>query len=240
MSRELFSDDTTRKANQDEPHYKGHRDRLRARFVQGGSDALSDYELLELVLFMAIPRRDVKPLAKSLITEFRDYKGVLNAPVEKLTRVNGLSDTSAIALKSVQAAAQRLLRYEAMEHPVINSWSRLIDYCTAVMAHLTHEEFRVLFLNKKLRLIADEVQARGTVDHAPAYPREIVKWALDLGAGSIILVHNHPSGDPAPSADDIQLTEAVAAAAEPMGITLHDHVIIGRGAHVSFKAKGLL
>ncbi|MCB9963367.1 MAG: DNA repair protein RadC [Rhodospirillales bacterium] len=224
----------------DTPHYTGHRDRLRQRFVQGGPEALADYELLELILFMAIPRKDIKPLAKALIKEFGDYKGVLNAPHEKLAACDGLSATSAIALKSVQAAAHRLMKHEIMHQHILNSWQKLIDYCTAVMAHEDRESFRILFLNKKNELIADEVQGRGTIDHTPVYVREVIKRALEIGATALILVHNHPSGDPTPSSDDIHMTNDIIKAAEPLGITIHDHVIVAKRGYTSFRAKKLI
>lgn len=222
------------------PHYAGHRARLRQRFVQGGADALADYELLELLLFMALPRKDVKPLAKALIAQFGDYKGVMNAPIAKLGAFDGLSEASAIAIKVVQVSAHRLMKQEVMHRPVLNSWSRLIDYCTATMAHETKEYFRILFLNKKNELIADEIQGSGTVDHTPAYPREIVKRALEVGATALILLHNHPSGDSKPSPADIDMTMAVVEAAGALDIAIHDHVIISRNGHTSFRTLGLL
>jgi DNA repair protein RadC len=222
------------------PHYHGHRDRLRARFLQGGADALPDYELLELILFMAIPRRDVKPLAKDLINKFGSLAGVLNAEIPVLEKESDLSEGTITALKIIQAASHRLLKQEVMQKPLLNSWSRLLDYCRATMAHEKVEHFRVLYLNKKNMLIADEVQQRGTVDQAPAYPREIVKRALDLGATAMILVHNHPSGDPRPSETDIDMTMAIKGAAEPFGIMLHDHLIVASSGVSSFKTLGLL
>ncbi len=222
------------------PHYKGHRERLRQRFVTGGADALADYELLELLLFQAIPRKDVKPLAKNLIDKFGSYAGVLNAPLHQLSQFDGLSETSAISIKSVQAAAHRLMKQEVMHKPVLNSWDRLMEYCSATMAHEQKEHFRILFLNKKNELILDEVQGSGTIDHTPAYPREIMKRALEVGATALILLHNHPSGDPNPSEADIIMTEAIVDAATPLGIMIHDHIIIGRKGHVSFKTMKLL
>lgn len=222
------------------PHYHGHRDRLRQRFAEGGPDALPDYEMLEMILFMAIPMRDVKPLAKELITKFGNLAGVLNAPLAELSKIKGLSENSAIALKTVQAAAHRLMKQEVMDRPILNSWQRLVDYCTATLAHETVEHFRVLFLNKKNELIADEIQQTGTVDHAPAYPREIMKRALELGATALILCHNHPSGDPAPSEADIDMTYAIKGAGEPFRIILHDHLIVARRGVSSFKTLGLL
>lgn len=224
---------------QDKPHYTGHRDRLRQRFVQGGPDALADYELLELILFMAIPRRDVKPLAKSLLARFGNLAATVNATVPELEQA-GLSENAAIALKSIEAAAHRMMKQEIMQRPVLTSWQRLIDYCYATMAHDKTESFRILFLNKKNELIADEIQQTGTVDHTPAYPREIIKRALELGATALILCHNHPSGDPTPSEADIDMTYAIKGAAEPFGIVLHDHIIVSRNGTKSFKSMGLM
>lgn len=222
------------------PHYTGHRDRLRQRFVQGGAEALPDYELLELILFMAIPRRDVKPIAKDLVARFGNLAGVLNASLAELQSVKGVSETTAVTLKSIQAGAFRLLKQEVMNRPVLNNWQRLVDYCTATMAHEKVEQFRVLFMNRKNELIADEIQQRGTVDHTPAYPREIIKRALDFGATAVVLVHNHPSGDPTPSEDDIDLTMAIMAAAEPFRILVHDHLVVSRGGVTSMKSAGMI
>lgn len=222
------------------PHYHGHRDRLRDRFLSGGPEALADYEMLELILFMAIPRRDIKPLAKELLVRFGNLAGVLNAPVPELTKFDGLSDTSVIALKAVQAAAHRMMKQEIMQKPILNSWSRLLDYCAATMAHETRESFRILFLNKKNELIADEIQQTGTVDHTPAYPREIMKRALELGATALILCHNHPSGDPRPSQADVDMTNAIVAAGHTFSIVIHDHIVVSRNGTSSFKTLGLL
>lgn len=222
------------------PHYHGHRDRLRERFLNGGADALPDYELLELVLFMAIPRRDVKPLAKELLSRFGNLAGVLNAPVAELEKFDGLSENTIIALKAIQAAAFRMMKQEIMQKPILNSWARLMDYCAATMAHEQKEHFRILFLNKKNELIADEIQQTGTVDHTPAYPREIMKRALELGATAIILCHNHPSGDATPSEADIDMTHAVMAAGEPFKIVVHDHLVVSRNGTKSFKTMGLI
>lgn len=224
----------------DTPHYHGHRDRLRERFVTGGPDSLADYELMELLLFMAIPRRDVKPLAKDLIKQFGGLSGVLNAPLHELQAVEGLSETSAIMVKSIAAAGHRMLKQDMMNKPVLNSWSRLMDYLAASMAHERKEHFRILFLNRKNELIADEIQQSGTVDHTPAYPREIMKRALEVGATAIILVHNHPSGDSRPSAADIEMTDTIVAAGKPFNIVIHDHIIVAKGGHTSFKNLGLL
>ena len=222
------------------PHYHGHRDRLRARFAENGPDALADYELLELVLFMAIPRRDVKPLAKDLLKKFGGLPELMNAPIDELMKVKGISETTAIALKSITALAHRAMKGEIMQRPVLNSWTRLMDYCVATMAHEQREHFRILFLNKKNQMIADEIQQSGTVDHTSAYPREIMKRALDLGATALILVHNHPSGDPTPSQADVDMTKAIVRAAEPFGVIIHDHVIVARSGYSSFKNLGLI
>jgi DNA repair protein RadC len=222
------------------PHYSGHRDRLRERFLKGGVDALQEYELLELILFMAIPRRDVKPLAKDLLTRFGGFAGVMNATPNELMQVKGLSETSVTALKSVTVSAHYLMRQELMKRPVLNSWSRLLDYCQATMAHEKKENFRLLFLNKKNELIADEVQQTGTVDHTPAYPREIMKRALELGATALILVHNHPSGDPSPSGEDMYITNRLREAGRIVNIELLDHLIIGRDSYCSFADEGKL
>lgn len=221
------------------PHHEGHRKRLRARFLKGGADALPDYELLELVLMRAIPRRDVKPLAKDLIARFGGFNETVSAPLERLTEVAGVSEAVAAEIKIVQAAALRLARAQVLERPAISSWSAMIDYCTASMAYDAIEQFRILFLDRKNVLIADEVQSRGTVDHTPVYPREVVKRALELGASAIILVHNHPSGDPTPSRADVEMTRKIEAAAKPLGVAVHDHVVIGRGNHASLRQLGL-
>ncbi len=224
----------------EKPHYLGHRKRLRERFIKAGGEALPDYELLELLLALAKPRGDVKPLAKKLLKRFGGFAAVISAEPRELTEVEGVAEATAVALKTVQAAALRLAREEVMARPVIGSWERLIAYCRMAMAHSKTEQFRLLFLDRKNALIADELQQRGTVDHTPVYTREVVKRALDLGASAIIMVHNHPSGDPTPSKADILMTREVRDAAEKLGIVLHDHVIIGRGEHASFKALGLL
>lgn len=208
--------------------------------MAGGAGALPDYELLELALFAAIPRRDVKPLAKTLIARFGSFADVIAAAPERLMEVDGIGEATVTALKVIQAAALRLSRSQVLNRPALSSWTALIDYCTAAMAREANEEFRILFLDRKNVLIADEVQARGTVDHTPVYPREIVKRALELGASAFILVHNHPSGDPTPSQADIAMTREIANAAKALKIALHDHLVIGRKGHVSFKAMGLL
>jgi DNA repair protein RadC len=221
------------------PHYHGHRDRLRERYVAGGGAALPDYELLELLLYMAIPRRDVKPLAKALIARFGDFAGVVSAGPEALG-AEGLSRNAAIAIGVVGDAAVRLARQQILNRPVLNSWQRVMDYCAVAMAREKAEQFRLLFLDKRNVLIADEVQQRGTIDHAPVYPREVVKRALELGATALILVHNHPSGDPTPSRADIEMTKTLARAVEGVGVVIHDHLVVSRERTVSFKTLGLL
>jgi DNA repair protein RadC len=221
------------------PHYWGHRQRLRERFLAAGPSALPDYELLELLLFFSIPRRDVKPLAKQLIERFGSLGAVLAAPAELLAEFD-LDHHSVVHFKALRETAGRLAREEMADRPVIGSWQKLLDYCRTTMAHNKTEQFRLLFLDRKNTLIADEVQQEGTVDHTPVYPREVVKRALQLGASSLIMVHNHPSGDPTPSQADIEMTHEVQAAAHALGIALHDHVVIGRKGHTSFKSAGLL
>ena len=223
------------------PSYiRDHRKRLRERFMAGGADALPDYELLELVLFRAVPRKDVKPLAHDLIERFGDFSRVVSAAPIELQAVTGVGAAVITELKLVEAAAQRLSRGRVMNKPVISSWAALLEYCHTTMSHLPTEQFRILFLDRKNRLIADEMQARGTVDHVPVYPREIVKRALDLHASALILVHNHPSGDPTPSEADISMTGQVATACSTLGLTLHDHLIIGKSNELSFRSEGLL
>jgi len=223
----------------EEPHYHGHRERLRQRFREAGGGALADYELLELILFQVIRRRDVKPLAKSLIDRFGTFAAVMGAQRTALAEA-GLGETTVDALKAIQEASIRVTREQAESRPVFGSGQAVIDYCRARLAHADAEEFQVLFLDRKNRLIAPEKQARGTVDHAPVYPREVVKRALELGASAIILVHNHPSGDPSPSIADVEMTREVARAAAALGIAIHDHLIIGRSGHASLKALGLI
>ncbi|WP_371397887.1 DNA repair protein RadC [Fretibacter rubidus] len=222
------------------PHYHGHRDRLRARFKQGGINALADYELLELCLFRSIPRRDVKPIAKELIAKFGSFAEVIAAPIPRLTEVKFVSDATALELKILQAAATKLGRESVMHRPILSSWSALLDYCRSAMQFERVEQFRVLFLDRKNRLIADEVMGQGTVDRAPVYPREIIKRALELEATALILAHNHPSGDPTPSAADITMTEDITKVCKGVGIAVHDHLIIGRDNIASFKTLGLM
>jgi DNA repair protein RadC len=222
------------------PHYHGHRERLRARFLQAGAQALSDYELLELVLFRAIPMRDVKPLAKDLIEEFGSFAEVIAAPIERLKKVKGLGEAAATDLKIMQTVASRLTQGAIKQRELLSSWQAVLDYCRTAMAFDDKESFRVLFLDKRNRLIADERQQTGTVDHTPVYPREVVKRALELSATAIILVHNHPSGDPTPSRADIQMTKAIMDVAQPLGISVHDHIIVGKDGHASLKGLNLI
>lgn len=218
----------------------GHRARLRERFQKAGADAVADYELLELVLFRSMPRRDVKPIAKRLIARFGSFAEVLAAPANRLVEVDGVGEASALDIKIIEATARRLTRGAVSNRPILSSWQSVLEYCRASMAFEMREEFRILFLDKRNQLIIDEVQQRGTVDHTPVYPREIVRRALELSATAVILVHNHPSGDPTPSQADIRMTREIIDIARPMGITVHDHVIVGRQGHVSFRGKGLL
>ena len=224
---------------EEKPHYAGHRDRLRQRFLNA-PDALPDYELLELILFRSIPRRDVKPLAKELIARFGGFSEVLSAEPDRLREVNGVSEGIVTELRILREAGLRLSRANVLEREIISSWQELLDYCSASMAHNPTEQFRILFLDRKNVLIADEVQQKGTVDHTPVYPREVVKRALELNASALILVHNHPSGDPTPSGADIEMTRRIAETAKPLGIELHDHLVIGKGKHASFRSLGLI
>ncbi len=223
------------------PSYlKDHRKRLRARFLEGGAAAVPDYELLELILFGAIPRADVKPLARRLLDRFDGFAGVVTAPPTQLLKVEGVGETVLVALKLAEAAALRLARAKVLNRPVISSWDALLDYCHTAMAHRSVEHVRVLYLDRKNCLIADEEQGRGTVDHVPVYPREVLHRALDLEASALILVHNHPSGDPTPSQQDIALTERIRDGAEVLSLVLHDHLIIGKSREFSFRAEGML
>lgn len=217
-----------------------HRQRLRCRFIEGGAAAMPDYEMLELVLFRAIPRRDVKPLARELLDHFGDFNRVITAPAARLRDIKGIGEAVIVELKIVEAAAQRLARAKVLQRHIVSSWDALLDYCHTTMAHLEMEQFRVLYLDRKNVLIADEAQAKGTVDHVPVYPREVAKRALELNASAIILVHNHPSGDPSPSRSDIDMTRQVAAACDALGLTLHDHLIIGKSRELSFRSEGHL
>lgn len=220
-------------------HYHGHRDRLRQRYKKNGSEALEDYELLELILFRLIPRRDTKPIAKALLDTFGTLAQVFGAPATRLQEVKGIGEAVAQDLKLIASISQRKLKSELRDKQILTSWSSLIDYCHSTMAFEEKEQFRILFLDKKNALIIDEVQQTGTIDHTPVYPREVVKRALELSATAIILVHNHPSGDPTPSRADIEMTKLILETAKPLGITLHDHIIIGKDGHVSFKGLRL-
>ncbi len=222
------------------PHYIGHRQRLKERFSKGGADALPDYELMELVLFSALPRRDTKPIAKALIDRFGSFAEAVSAEPELLKEVKGLGESSVTQIKLVHAAALRLVKGQVMDRPVLSSWPVLLDYCRASMSFCKKEQFRILFLDKKNRLIADEIQQTGTVDHTPVYPREVIKRALELSSTAIILVHNHPSGDPTPSQADIDMTKQIITAAKSLHITVHDHIVIGRSSEISFRSHGLL
>lgn len=231
---------SSKQKSTDKPHYHGHRDRLRQRFHDGGPDSLQDYELLELLLFSAIPRRDVKPLAKTLLATFGSLPRLMHAPVPALTAIDGISENTALFLKGITALSHRAMKQDLMEKPILNSWTRLLDYCYTTMAHEQNEQFRILFMNKKNRLIADETQQKGTIDHTPAYPREVIKRALELGASAIILVHNHPSGDHRPSEDDLTMTQAIVHAGKALNIVVHDHIIVSENGYSSFKSLGLL
>jgi DNA repair protein RadC len=226
-------------ASGDTPHYHGHRERLRQRLIAAGAGNLPDYELIEVILFASNPRGDVKPLAKDLLQRFGGFAELLSADTEALAGA-GLGLAGIAALKSVREAALRLMRSELHQRPVVGSWDKLIDYCTAHIAHGTVEEFHILFLDRKNVLIKHEQQQRGTIDHTPVYPREVVKRALELQASALILVHNHPSGDPTPSKADIAVTKDIVNAAQPLGVTVHDHLIIGRGRHTSLRDLGLI
>jgi DNA repair protein RadC len=222
------------------PHFLGHRERLRDRFREAGSDALADYELLEMVLFRAISRGDTKPLAKTLIAKFGSFSEVISASEERLKEVSGVGDSVVTELKLIRAASLRLMKGAVINRPVLSSWTAILEYCRAAMAFEDREQFRILFLDKKNQLIADEVQQEGTVDHTPVYTREVMKRALELSASAIILAHNHPSGDPTPSFADIDMTQKIIEAGQKLGITVHDHVIIGRKGHTSFRGSKLI
>jgi DNA repair protein RadC len=218
---------------------QGHRKRLRQRFMQGGPDALPDYELLEMVLFRVFQRGDTKPLAKRLINRFGSFAEVVNAPTEHLKEVQGLGERGVEELKLIRAATVRVMRGEIMQKPILATWNQVLDYCRAAQAFDPEERFRVLFLDKRNQLVADEVQSTGTVDHTPVYIREVVHRALTHRASAVILVHNHPSGDPTPSRADVLMTKAIDEAGRPLGISVHDHIIVGRNGHVSLKAMKL-
>ncbi len=221
-------------------HYHGHRERLRQKFLDHGGESLADYEMLELYLFKALPRRDVKPVAKDLIKKFGGFSEVLSAPFSELTSIRGIGKAAAFDLKLLQAASLRLSRASVMDRPVLGSWNAVLDYCRSAMQFEPREQFRCLFLDKKHRLIADEKMAEGTLDHTPVYPREIARRALELHAAALILAHNHPSGDPTPSGADVSMTNNIVDALRHLNITVHDHLVIGRNRITSFKKSGLL
>lgn len=240
MSDVRRTTDAPRTIAKPKDHRAGHRDRLRTRFAKAGVDALADYELLELVLFRAMPRRDVKPIAKELLARFGSFSEVINAPADLLKETKFIGDTAVTELKLVRAAALQFMKDDVVERPLLSSWDAVLEYCHAAMGYETREQFRVLFLDKRNRIIADEVQQVGTVDHTPVYTREVVKRALELSATALILLHNHPSGDPEPSRADIAMTRQIVETTRNLGIVIHDHIIIGREGHASFKDKGLM
>lgn len=220
----------------DRPSHLGHRQRLRKRFIDGGPGAVADYELLELILFLAVSRQDTKPIAKALVDRFGGFAEAVSAPAAELRQIKGMGEAAVVALKTVAAGAERLAREEAATAPVLSSFQAVIDYCRIAMARRQVEQFRVLFLDKQNVLIRDEVQHEGTIDQTPAYPREVVRRALEVGATAVVLAHNHPSGDPTPSKADVDLTKAIATAAKAVGVEVLDHVIVGRKGHISLKA----
>lgn len=228
------------KDGQGKPHYHGHRQRLRERFLRDGGASMEDYELVELLLTLALPRKDVKPIAKDLLAQFGSFSNVISATPAELSKVTGISENTVVPFKLVQTAALRLLRQDHQEVQAISNFDALIDYCRAAMAREPIEQFRILFLDTKNRLINDEVQQKGTIDHAAVYPREIVKRVLELNAAAIILAHNHPSGDPTPSQADIDMTQKICAATGTVDVTVHDHVVVGRHGAFSFRAAGYL
>lgn len=234
-----MAEDAPARTDRAKPHYHEHRQRLRTRFLVDMGEGMPDYELLELVLCGAIPRRDVKPIAKALLSRFGSFGNVIAAEPKALAAVEGMGESSAIHLKSIQQAALRLLKHEAESGHVLSSWDAVVDYCRAAMSREKIEQFRLLFLNNRNRLIADEVQQTGTVDHTPLYPREVVRRALELGASALIMVHNHPSGDPTPSKADIAMTHSIRDALAKIDIRLHDHIIIGRHDTTSMRSDGL-
>ena len=237
---QMAADTSDTQSPEEMPHYHGHRERLRDRFHSAGPDTLSDYELLELALFAALPRRDTKPLAKSLLKKFGSFAEVIHAPETRLREVKGIGDASINQLKLIAAAASRIAKGQLKQRTLLSSWNEVIEYCRASMAFADKEQFRILFLDKRNQLIADEVQQTGTVDHTPVYPREVIKRTLELSATAVILVHNHPSGDPTPSQADIQMTKAIIDIAGPLGVSVHDHIIVGKNGHASLKGLRLI
>lgn len=235
-----MAEDSSEKAEPDKPHYLGHRERLREKFLEQGPDALADYEIIELLLTLARPRIDCKPIAKALLKQFGTLPALMAANPETMKSVDGVGDSTVVALKLVQAVAQRMLKREVLDKPVLDSWNRVLDYCHSVMAHEREEQLRLFFLDGRNALVADEMQSRGTVNHTPLYVREVVKRALELGASALIMAHNHPTGDPSPSRDDIALTREVRNALKAVGVSLHDHVIIGRKGHCSLRSMNVI
>ncbi len=231
---------TSEAGEDDVKHYHGHRERLRARLLEAGAGALADYELLELILFNAIPQRDVKPLAKDLVRRFGSFADAIAADPRRLAEIKGVGPRAVAEFKIVEAAAQRFAKGAVQKRLPMGSWSEVVDYCRTSMAFESREIFRILFLDKKNGLIADEVQGAGTVDHTPVYPREVIRRALELSATAIVLVHNHPSGDPSPSSQDVKMTLEIMAIAKPLGVTVHDHIIVGRDGHASLKGMRLI
>ena len=218
----------------------GHRARMRARLLAAGPESLADHEMLEMVLYIALPRRDTKSLARQLIAQFRSFSAAVAAPEAELRRIHGMGEAGAAALKTIQAAALRLARSEILNRPVLQNWDALMDYLNTVLARERVEQFRILFLDHRNQLIADEAQTRGTVNYTPVFPREVAKRALELNASALIIAHNHPSGDPTPSSADVEMTREIAVAAKAVAVTLHDHVVVGNGVWVSFRREGLL
>jgi DNA repair protein RadC len=233
-------EDAPQKDAPDKPHFLGHRERLREKFLEQGPDALADYEIIELLLTLARPRIDCKPIAKALLKQFGTLPALMAANPETMKSVEGVGDSTVIALKLVQAVAQRMLKREVLDKPVLDSWNQVLDYCHSVMAHEQTEQLRLFFLDGRNSLVADEMQSKGTVNHTPLYVREVVKRALELGASALIMAHNHPTGDPSPSRDDIALTREVRNALKAVGVSLHDHVIIGRKGHVSLRSMNVI
>jgi DNA repair protein RadC len=234
------AEDVPQKDAPDKPHYLGHRERLREKFLAQGPDALADYEIIELLLTLARPRIDCKPIAKALLKRFGSLPALMAADTESLKSVEDVGDGTVVALKLVQAVAQRMLKREVLDKPVLDSWNKVLDYCHSVMAHQREEQLRLFFLDGRNALVADEMQSKGTVNHTPLYVREVVKRALELGASALIMAHNHPTGDPSPSRDDIALTREVRSALKAVGVSLHDHIIIGRKGHVSLRSMNVI
>ena len=240
LSDLLLSDSNASPGQHSAVGAEGHRARMRQRLLTAGPDALADHEMLEMILYIALPRRDTKPIARALLGRFRSFAAVVAAPVQELQAVDGMGEAAVAAVKLIQAACLRMMREEIAAEPIFSTWDRLTDYLTAAMGHERTEQFRVLFLDARNRLIADEIQGHGTVNHAPAYPREVIRRCLELHASAVILAHNHPSGDPAPSREDVALTAEIVRAGAVMGIVVHDHVVIGRGKWLSFRSEKLM